>query len=258
MRTNLFTKQDLSYDFEDGIISELFSMFYALTAYMIGAGSLFWLFLASAGFAPYGIWAFQSEYTLLSLLINLALVSLFAVQHTIMARQSFKDWWRKSFPQHLERATYVLFSGILMALILWAWQPIPGTLWTITQPTLKLVVQILAIAGFIYVLASSFITNHYELFGLRQAWIFANHRKYTPVEFRHHYMYRYSRHPMMAGLLVVFWAAPEMTATRFVLGLLLTLYVFLGIRFEERGLIREFGETYKNYRDKTGMFYTVR
>jgi methanethiol S-methyltransferase len=139
-----------------------------------------------------------------------------------------------------------------------AWQAIPGTVWNISHPIMKFSIQAIATLGFIYILASSFITNHLELFGIRQAWIFANHQQYTPVEFNHHYMYRYSRHPMMAGLLVVFWATPDMSMTRFVLGLLMTLYVFIGIRYEERGLVRDFGETYNQYQKQTGMFYTFR
>ncbi len=258
MSTNIFSKQDQFCNFEDGIMSELFALGYALTAYTIGAGSLFWLFLASAGFAPYAMTAFEPENVMIAISINLALVSLFAIQHTVMARETFKTWWRKYLPQHLERATYVLVSGLLIILTLWAWQAIPGTMWNISHPIVKFSIQAIATLGFIYVLVSSFITNHLELFGIRQAWMFANHQKYTPVKFNHHYMYRYSRHPMMAGLLVVFWATPDMSMTRFVLGLLMTLYVFIGIRYEERGLVREFGETYNQYQKQTGMFYTFR
>jgi protein-S-isoprenylcysteine O-methyltransferase Ste14 len=119
------------------------------------------------------------------------------------------------------------------------------------------VIRALYIIGIGYVLATSFVTNHFELFGLRQPWLYCTGRAYTPIQFKQAWMYRYSRHPMMLGLIVAFWATPEMSATRFVLAALLTIYIFVGIRFEERSLIKEFGDTYRNYQKTIGMFFTA-
>lgn len=256
MSTNIFSKQDQFCNFEDGIMSELFALAYALTAYTIGAGALFWLFFAAAGFAPYGLSELETPNTTLAIVINLGLVALFGIQHTIMARKSFKEKWTRIIPKHLERATYVLASGIFMALIMWYWQALPGSVWNITDPVLKGIVQGIAIVSIGYILLSSLVTNHFELFGLRQAWLYANRREYTPLEFKRKHTYRYSRHPMMAGMLVVLWAVPEMTITRLALGLLLTIYLFIGILFEERSLIAEFGDKYKHYKKEIGMFFT--
>ena len=125
-------------------------------------------------------------------------------------------------------------------------------------PWAVVLLRALFFAGVVYVLGTSFITNHFELFGVRQAWLYCTGQKYTPVEFKKAWMYRYSRHPMMLGLLVAFWSTPEMSATRFVLATLLSCYIFIGIQFEERGLIQEFGDTYRQYRKQVGMFFTLR
>jgi protein-S-isoprenylcysteine O-methyltransferase Ste14 len=258
MSTNTFNRQKQHYDFENGIMKKLFALAYAFVSYSIGAGALFWLFFAAAGLAPYALSEFKADNTAGAFLINLALVSLFALQHSLMARKTLKDKWIRIIPGHLERAAYVLASGIFMGLTLWFWQPLPGSVWSITDPVWKGTVQGISLLGAAYILVSSFITNHFELFGLRQAWLFANGKHHAPLEFKRKLMYRYSRHPMMAGMVVVLWAAPEMTVTRLTLGLLLTLYLFIGIQFEERGLIAEFGDKYRQYKNEIGLFFTIR
>jgi len=190
-------------------------------------------------------------------LINAGLLGLFAVQHTIMARKWFKEAVRKVIPQPIERSTYVLAAGIAMGALVYYWQTVPGVAWVVQTPWAVKVIRAIYILGIGYLLGSSFVTNHFELFGLRQAWLYCTGQQYTPVKFKQAWVYRYSRHPMMLGLILAFWATPEMSATRFVLAALLTLYIFVGIRFEERSLLQEFGETYRAYQQKIGMFFTL-
>ena len=243
---------------DEGIISRGFALVYALLCYSIGAGALFWLFFAAADIVPYSLSGYRATTAAGALLINAGLIFLFALQHTVMARKGFKQKWTRLVPEHLERSTFVLASGICMAALLWFWQPLPGSIWSITEPAARLIIQGISLLGVAYVLFTSFVTNHFELFGLRQPWLFATGRTYTPLEFKRIWVYRYSRHPMMLGLLVIFWAAPEMTATRLALAVLLTAYLFTGIKFEERGLIQEFGDKYREYKKEIGLFFTFR
>ena len=230
---------------------------YSLTAYAIGTGALFWVILAAGGLVPHGLSSLQVGDPVAAVAINIALVFAFAVQHTIMARKWFKEAVRKVIPQPIERSTYVLAAGIAMGALVYYWQTVPGVAWVVQTPWAVKVIRAIYILGIGYLLGSSFVTNHFELFGLRQAWLYCTGQQYTPVKFKQAWVYRYSRHPMMLGLILAFWATPEMSATRFVLAALLTLYIFVGIRFEERSLLQEFGETYRTYQQKIGMFFTL-
>ena len=231
---------------------------YALTAYGVGTAALFWVILAVGGLAPQGLTPLQTGNPIAALGINIALVFVFAVQHTIMARSWFKDAIRHVIPQPIERSTYVLAAGIAMGALVYFWQTLPGDLWTIEAPAAVIAIRALYVIGIAYLLGSSFVTNHFELFGLRQAWLYCTGQAYTPVQFRQVGVYRYSRHPMMLGLLVALWSTPAMSATRFALATLLTIYIFAGVRFEERSLVAEFGDTYRDYQRRVGMFFTLR
>lgn len=235
----------------------IMGMSYALFAYGIGAGALFWVFFVAGGFAPYGFTA-DALSIRGALITDLLLVLIFAVQHTVMARRSFKQWVTRFIPSHLERATFVLMSGIAMGTLVYCWQDLPGVAWSVEHPLARGLLFTLYILGILYVLGSSLVTNHFELFGLRQAYLNLINRPYRTLPFKQRWMYRYSRHPMMLGILMVLWASPEMSATRFCLAALLTIYVFTGIRFEERGLVQEFGERYQQYRREIGLFFTLK
>jgi len=258
MSTNTLSTQSDYGQLQHTRVAQISSLVYALLSYAVGAGALFWLFFAAAGFVPYGLSAFRAGGTAQALAINAGLVFLFALQHTVMARRKFKQKWTRLVPEHLERSTFVLVSGVFMAALLWFWQPLPGSIWSITDTTARLAVQGISLIGVAYVLFTSFVTNHFELFGLRQPWLYATGKPYTPLEFKRHWVYRYSRHPMMLGILVILWAAPEMTVTRLTLAVLLTGYLFTGIQFEERGLIQEFGDKYREYKKEIGLFFTFR
>ena len=241
----------------NSLADRVFALGYSLFAYAVGAGALFWLIFAAGGYAPLGFIDIAGGNVIAALVINTLLVTLFGVQHSVMARSKFKKNWYQDDTVHLERSTFVLVSGIVSLVVIALWQVLDATIWKVENATAGLVLQVLYGLGILYLLASSFVTNHFELFGLRQAWLFFTNRPYTPLQFKQRLMYRYSRHPMMLGFLFIFWATPEMTVTRLVFALLFTLYIFEGIRHEEDGLIEEFGDKYREYRKQIGMFFTV-
>ena len=258
MTSEIFSKTAAGPNTKTNILLRGFAIAYALSAYCVGASALFWFFLAAVGLAPYSLSGIESDRILAGLCINFSLVFLFSLQHTVMARKSFKQKWTRIIPAHLERATFVLSAGMCMTLILWYWQPLPGVIWSFGNEYARLAVLSLAFVGVVYVIFTTLVANHFELLGLRQAWLYATGRPYTPLEFKRHWVYRYSRHPMMLGLLVVIWATPDMSVGRLVFAVLLTIYLFVGIQFEERALIQEFGDKYREYKKEVGMFCTFR
>lgn len=230
-------------------------MLYAVVAYLVSAGALFWLFLASSGWLPYGFFDQESAWQS-ALGWNLALILIFALQHSIMARKAFKRWISRFVADHLERSTYALMSGVCLVFIILTWQPLPGFAWQIRENWLRntlYAINFLAV-GYVFVAAS--ITNQFELFGLRQAYLHWKGESYFPLPFRRILMYRYSRHPMMLGMLVILWSAPQMSLTHLTLSCLLSAYIFAGIQFEEKGLRHEFGQDYEKYWNEVGMFFT--
>lgn len=258
MNTQTFSKEATRTDTEKMLFARGFALIYAFFAYAVGAGALFWFFFAAIGMAPYSLSVIEASNLLSTLAINALLVLVFGAQHTIMARKSFKEKWTQLIPGHLERATFVLAAGVCMGLMLWYWQPLSGNIWSIENEIARFVLLCLAFAAVGYVLITSLVTNHFELFGIRQAWLYAIGKPYTPLAFKRQWVYKYSRHPMMLGLLVVIWSTPDMSVTRLVLAVLLTLYLFIGIQFEEHGLIQEFGDKYRQYKKEIGMFFTLR
>ena len=243
---------------EYSLSDRVFVMGYAVFAYLVGAGALFWLIFAAGGFVPLGFVDLTGGKIILAIAVNAGLVILFGVQHSIMARSKFKERMARVMPRHLERATFVLASGVVSIFLIVFWQEIDVTVWQMENAFAAVMMQVVYLFGIVYLLASSCVTNHFELFGLRQAWLYFTNKPYTPLEFKQRWMYRYSRHPMMLGLLIIFWCSPEMTVTRFIFALLFTIYIFEGIRHEEGGLIEEFGDDYRDYQKKIGMFFTVK
>lgn len=241
-----------------GLFARFFSISYAFVAYGIGAGALFWFFFVAIGVAPDIAVDLTGNQVFLALLVNLLLVAMFGFQHSLMARPAFKRRWTRIVPGHLERATYVLFSGLFLLPIILCWQKLPGVVWQVGNETAALLLTVTACLGFAYLLFASFLTNHFELFGLRQAWLYTIGKPYTPLEFQTHWLYRFSRHPIMAGLVVLFWSTPDMTMTRFAMAMLLTGYILLGIQIEEKTLVEQFGKTYVDYRERVGVFFTLR
>ena len=185
--------------------------------------------------------------------IDVALLTLFAVQHSMMARKWFKDWWTRIVPRPLERSTYVLFSSVALILLFWQWRPLGGVVWSIEDPVGRVVLRALFAFGFALVLVSTFLINHFDLFGLRQVWLYLLGRPYSALQFGTPGPYRLVRHPLYVGWLFAFWCTPTMTLAHLLFSVATTGYILIAIQLEERDLVREHGDTYKAYRRSVPM-----
>ena len=188
-----------------------------------------------------------------SLAVNLALMSLFAVQHSVMARKGFKQWWTQFIPKPVERSTYVLFASLTLLLLFWQWRPMPAIVWRIDEPEMAATTAVLSFGGWVLVFLSTFLINHFELFGLHQvANNLAGRQMPTPT-FRTPFLYNFVRHPIYLGFIIAFWAAPVMTVGHLLFAAVTTAYIFLGILLEERDLIDMFGDEYRRYKQRVSM-----
>ncbi|HEY5761320.1 MAG TPA: hypothetical protein VIU34_36115 [Steroidobacter sp.] len=181
--------------------------------------------------------------------VNIGLLAVFALQHSIMARPAFKRWWTQFVPAAAERSTYVLFSSVALILLFWLWQPIGAVIWQVQSPLGKELLYAGYAAGWILLLVSTFLINHFDLFGLRQTWLYFRGRPYTEIAFRTPSLYKLVRHPLYVGWLLTFWCTPTMTAAHLLFALMTTAYILIAIQLEERDLIRAFPE-YERYRQK--------
>lgn len=185
-----------------------------------------------------------------SLLINAALLVVFVLQHTIMARPAFKRWLTQYVPKSIERSTFVLAASASLGLAFWQWRPLPQVLWNVGDGVPYWMLTGLSLAGWTMVLLASFMVSHFDLFGLRQVWFRLANRPYIAVGFRLVGLYKLIRHPLMLGFLIAFWATPVMTVGHLAFAILVTGYIFMGTWFEERDLVAEHGENYLAYRRK--------
>ncbi|RPJ05874.1 MAG: isoprenylcysteine carboxylmethyltransferase family protein [Deltaproteobacteria bacterium] len=189
----------------------------------------------------------------LALVIDTGLVSLFALQHLIMARQRFKRWWVRFVPEPMERSTFVLAASSCLILLFLFWQPIPVIVWKTGNQVLQWILRVAFLLGWILVVASTFLIDHFDLFGLRQVYLHFRGKAYNPVSFQVNSLYRSVRHPMMLGFLIALWSTPVMTIGHFILAAEFTAFIFIGLWFEERDLVRYFGQTYLAYRQETPL-----
>ena len=189
----------------------------------------------------------------ISLAIDVALLTLFAVQHSVMARKWFKEWWTRIVPTPIERSTYVLFSSLALILLFILWRPLGGVVWSVEDPVGRLVLRALFGFGWALVLASTFLINHFDLFGLRQVWKYLLGQPYNALQFGTPGPYRLVRHPLYVGWLFAFWMTPLMTFAHLLFSIATTAYILLAIQFEERDLAREHGEAYEEYRRSVPM-----
>lgn len=188
-----------------------------------------------------------------ALAIDVALLGVFALQHSGMARPAFKRWWTSIVPEPVERSTYVLLSSLVLGLLFWQWRPIPGVVWNVEEPAFRAVLYGLYGLGWAIVVLSTFMISHADLFGLKQVYAYLRDREPTPPEFQVRYLYRFVRHPIMLGFVVAFWATPEMTVGHLLFAVLGTAYVLVGIQLEERDLLDVHGDDYATYREEVSM-----
>lgn len=187
-----------------------------------------------------------------ALAINFGLIFLFGFFHSLMAREKFKRWWTKYIPVEAERSTYVVQASLFLGLAMWQWQPISTTIWQF-EGTFAWAIYGIHILGVCLVLLSTFLIDHFELFGIKQIWNAYHHREMPKPEFKTPFLYRYVRHPMQLGVILMFFATPHMTLGHVLFAGLMTLYVMIGLWFEERSLVREFGDTYRQYKRQVPM-----
>jgi methanethiol S-methyltransferase len=193
-----------------------------------------------------------------ALIVNLLLLSLFAVQHSGMARKPFKRWLTQFVPASVERSVYVLLASLALILLLWQWRPIPAVVWQITNAQVAMTMTALSLAGWLLVLFSTFLINHFELFGLHQVAANLAGRTMPAARFKTPVLYKFVRHPIYLGFIIAFWATPVMTVGHLLFAAVTTAYIFVGIALEERDLIQLFGEEYKRYRAQVGMLAPFR
>jgi protein-S-isoprenylcysteine O-methyltransferase Ste14 len=240
-------------------MSRIVTFLYGLAAYLVFFGTILYAIGFVSGLVvPKTIDAGTPAPLAEALIVNLLLMTLFAVQHSVMARKPFKRWWTEFIPHTIERSTYVLLASLALDLLFWQWRPMPQAVWVVAYPRLAIAVTCLSFLGWLLVFTSTFLINHFELFGLHQ--VINNLAGRTPPEarFRTPLFYKVVRHPIYLGFIIAFWFAPTMTVGHLLFAAVTTAYIFVGIALEERDLVELFGDEYRRYRQRVAMLIPFR
>jgi len=224
------------------------ALIYGVLAYLFFLGTFSYAVCFVGGtFVPKTIDRGFESVTSTAVVIDLALLAIFAIQHSVMARQGFKRRWTQVVSWYVERSTYVVFASAALALLLWQWRPLPLVIWDVRGTWSDTPLRVVSWVGWGILLLSTFLVNHFELFGLQQVWSHFRGEEFHSPAFKTPGLYRIVRHPLYAGFIIAFWATPFMTAGHFLFSVACTSYILLGIFFEERDLIKAFGQEYLNY-----------
>jgi methanethiol S-methyltransferase len=235
-------------------MTRFIAFLYGLVSYLIFFASFLYAIGFVEGFlVPKTIDSGASTSLTEALIINLLLMSLFAIQHSVMARPQFKQVWTRLVPKSVERSTYVLFASLALALLCWQWRPMPTVVWNIENHNIAVALIGLSLVGWLIVLTSTFLINHFELFGLHQVANNLTGRPMPAPRFRTPLYYKFVRHPIYLGFVIAFWATPTMTLGHLLFAAVTTAYILVGILLEERDLVDVFGDEYLHYRDRVSM-----
>ncbi len=239
-------------------MKRVLAFIYGIICYLIFFVSFLWLILFLGDFEAYVPTTVNSGAAGLfwsSLAVNLGLIVLFGIQHTVMARKSFKEKWTKIVARPIERSTYVLFSSVAVILLLWFWQPLPDTIWQVEATWASLILQWGFWLGWLILFLSTWMIDHFNLFGIKQVWNYMRDTEQNPPDFMEPGFYKFVRHPLMLGFLIAFWSVPHMTLGHMVFSLGMTIYIFIGVYYEEKAMIRRFGKDYQDYRQRVPKFF---
>lgn len=239
-------------------ISRLLMFFYGIVSYSIFFSS----FLYSIGFlenevVPKSIDLGVPVSLGQAILTNVLLLGLFAVQHSVMARGGFKRWWTRFVPEPIERSTYVLLAGLVFYLLFWQWRPMTDSIWHIESQPVRAILAVSFWLGWAFVVVSSLLVNHFDLFGLRQVYLHLKGREYTYIGFKTPALYKMVRHPIMLGYVIAFWSTPHMTVGHLIFSGILTAYILIGVWLEERDLVAIHGAAYEKYQQRVSMLLPV-
>jgi methanethiol S-methyltransferase len=236
-------------------MSRIGSLLFAIVAYAVFFATFLYLicFVGDLAFAPRTVDVGPESPLALAVVVNVLLIALFGLQHSVMARQGFKRWWTRVVPPHMERSVYVLAASLTLIVLFLFWQPIDIVVWDLTRSPFNDVIWLLFWIGWLTVLVSTFLINHFELFGLQQAWFYMSGREAAPPQLRQPFFYKWIAHPLYSGFFLAFWAAPEMTVGHLLLAAGVSVYMLIAIRYEERDLTALYGDDYRRYRQGVGM-----
>jgi methanethiol S-methyltransferase len=236
-------------------MSRVATLLFAMFCYAIFVATLLYLivFVADFTFAVITVDSGPEAPPLAAAIIDIALIALFGLQHSVMARPGFKAWWTRIVPPPIERSVFVLCASIALIILFLCWRPIDAIVWNVSSPVLSGIIWLLFWAGWATVLISTFLINHFELFGLQQAWLHCWGRECGEPELRQPFFYKWVAHPLYSGFFLSFWAAPQMTVGHLLLAMGVSIYMLIAIRYEERDLTDLFGDEYRRYRSGVGM-----